>query len=103
MERSKFIRLFYRASDQLDKKRLRSIIRRSVKSNGKDKQLIQQTSKTARGMSDKMCLMEEMGDVILGLAYLQEMCEISTLELYKAINVKMDRLEQVLNEKGVYL
>ena len=46
---------------------------------------------------------EEMADVALGLVYLQEICGVSTLDLYKAMNVKIDRLERILDEKGVYL
>ena len=100
------------------KKKLRKITRKSVDSiNGSEErghhnliivmeelaELTQQTSKAARGKCDKIGLTEEMADVVLGLVYLQEICGVSTLDLYKAVNVKVDRLERVLNEKGVYL
>lgn len=100
------------------KKKLRKITRKSVDSINESEErghhyliivmeelaeLAQQTSKVARGRCDKIGLIEEMADVALGLAYLQEICGVSTLDLYKAINVKVDRLERVLNEKGVYL
>lgn len=118
MERSKFVEAFHKASDQLDKKKLRKITRRSVDSvHGNEErghhnliivmeelaELGQQTSKAARGRCDKIGLIEEMADVALGLVYLQEICGVSTLDLYKAINVKIDHLERVLNEKGIYL
>ncbi len=118
MDRVKFINAFVKASDQLDKKKLRKITRKSVDSiNGSEErghhnliivmeelaELTQQTSKAARGKCDKIGLTEEMADVVLGLVYLQEICGVSTLDLYKAVNVKVDRLERVLNEKGVYL
>lgn len=118
MERSKFVEAFNKASDQLDKKKLRKVTRRSVDSVHGDEprgyhnliivmeelaELGQQTSKAARGRCDKVGLTEEMADVALGLVYLQEICGITTLDLYKAMNVKVDRLERVLNEKGVYL
>ena len=118
MDRGKFVDAFAKASDQLDKKKLRKITRKSVDSiNGSEErghhnliivmeelaELTQQTSKAARGRCDKIGLTEEMADVVLGLVYLQEICGVSTLDLYKAVNVKVDRLECVLNEKGVYL
>lgn len=118
MDRGNFVDAFVKASDQLDKKKLRKITRKSVDSiNGSEErghhnliivmeelaELTQQTSKAARGKCDKIGLTEEMADVVLGLVYLQEICGVSTLDLYKAINVKVDRLERVLNEKGVYL
>ena len=118
MDRGKFVDAFAKASDQLDKKKLRKITRKSVDSiNGSEErghhnliivmeelaELTQQTSKAARGRCDKIGLTEEMADVVLGLVYLQEICGVSTLDLYKAVNVKVDRLEHVLNEKGVYL
>ena len=118
MDRRKFVDAFAKASDQLDKKKLRKITRKSVDSINESEEsghhyliivmeelaeLAQQTSKVARGRCDKIGLIEEMADVALGLVYLQEICGVSTLDLYKAINVKVDRLERVLNEKGVYL
>lgn len=118
MEREKFVDAFVKASDQLDKKKLREITRKSIDSvNGSEErghhnliivmeelaELAQQTSKAARGKCDKIGLIEEMGDVAFGLVYLQEICGVSTLDLYKSMNVKLDRLERVLNEKGVYL
>lgn len=118
MERSKFVEAFNKASNQLDKKKLKRITKKSVDSIHSEEprgshnlvivmeelaELSQQTSKAARGRCDKIGLTEEMADVAMGLVYLQEICGISTLDLYKAINVKLDRLERVLNEKGVYL
>lgn len=118
MERTKFLEAFHKASCQLDKKKLRKVTKRSVDTvYGSEErghhnliivmeelaELAQQTSKAARGRCDKVGLTEEMADVALGLVYLQEICGVSTLDLYKAMNVKVDRLERVLNWKGVYL
>lgn len=113
MERGKFVEAFNKASDQLDRKKLKKVMKRS--NNAVDTQhncvvvmeelseLSQQVSKAARGIIDKGGLIEEMGDVLLQIVSLQDMFDISTLDLYKAMNVKVDRLERVLNEKGVYL
>ena len=46
--------------------------------------------------------MEELGDVQLGIYYVQEICRISDEELHKSMNVKMRRLEEALAEKGEY-
>lgn len=119
MERSKFVDEFYKASNQLDKKRIKKLIKRVINSNSKEgeirgkhdliivmeelAELSQKVSKVARGRCDKDGLMEEMADVALSIIYLQDICDVSTLDLYKAINVKIDRIEKVLNEKGKYL
>lgn len=66
-------------------------------------ELSQQTSKAVRGKCDKVGLIEEMGDVAFALVYLQEICGVSTSDMYKTMNVKLDRLERVLDEKGIYL
>lgn len=117
MDRYKFITALNKASCQLDKRRFRNLIKRSVDScpdediRGKHNliivmeelaELTQQVSKTARGKRDKIGVLEEMADVSLALAYLQDICGITTLELYQAMNVKLDRLEKVLDERRVY-
>lgn len=117
IERGKFIKFFNKASDHLDRKRLKRVIKRSVSSSIKMdlkdheyiivmeelSELSQQVSKAARGRLDKVCLVEEMADVVISIAALQELCGVETLDLYKAINVKLDRKECVLNTEGVYL
>lgn len=117
MERSKFVEEFNKASDQLDKKRFHKITKKVIDANrehNKDQnnylivmeelgELSQETSKAGRDKLDRFGLIEEMADVALSLVKLQKMCDISTLELYKAMNVKLDRMERILNEKGVYL
>lgn len=118
MERSRFKNEFVKASTQLDKRKCRSIIRRSVDSicdqnpRGHHELIItmeelnelgQQVSKRARGIGDDISLIEEMADVAICLMALQEICGISTQDLYRAMNVKFDRLGHTLDEKGVYL
>lgn len=118
MERGKFVRAFNKASDELDKKKLRKVTNDIIKSiqkrDGNDRrnyliimeelaELSQQISKAGRGMKDKTCLMEEMADVVICLVRLQHICGVSTLDLYKSINVKVDRMEQVLKTEGIYL
>lgn len=119
MDRTFFLTEFLKASDQLDRKRIKFLTKRSIDAatnadGGKYGQrnliivmeelaeLSQEVSKMARGIGNKTGLLEEMADVALGLAYLQDIGGVSTLDLYKAINTKLDRLEWVLNNNGVY-
>lgn len=114
MEKRKFMKAYNQASDQLDKRRLRDVTRKAISSSKSRKlefimvmeelaELSQQAAKAGRGIGNRESLIEEMADVCLSLVRLQELYGISTLELNKAINVKMDRLDQVLDKKGRYL
>lgn len=114
MERNLFVAEFHKASNELNKRKLKKISRRPLAvSSEKCRDLIivmeelselsQQVSKIARGGHDKFGLLEEMADVVLSLVRLQELCGISTNDLYKAINVKVKRIEQTVDERGVYL
>ena len=94
------------------------VLQRSVDSNLKDgnprghrnliivmeelAELGQAVSKELRGKCDYYNLLEELADVQLGIYYVQEICGIANDELNKAMNVKMNRLERVLNKKGEY-
>ena len=117
MDRTRFIKEYNKASDQLDKRRMKKLINKSVELGtlGDQKghsnliitmeelsELGQQTSKLLRGRCDKIRLVEEMADVMICFGYLKEIGGISTNDLYKAMNVKLDRLDKVMNEKGVY-
>lgn len=62
-------------------------------------ELSQEISKFLRGKKDLVGLTEELGDVYLALDYVKSICGISTDDLNKAMNVKIDRLE---NTDGVY-
>lgn len=110
MERKRFNSTFKNASDQLDKRKLKKLLKRNINIHDgfilnieameEFSELSQQVSKSVRGMPDKTGMIEEMADSILAIATLKEMNDISTLELYKAINVKLDRLEYRLNKRG---
>lgn len=113
MKRIVFLQEYHKASDQLDKRRLKTLVKKStdVLNEGKRghhnmiicmeelAELGQQTSKQLRGIGDKFNLLEEMADVFLGLEYLKDICGISQLELHKAINVKLDRVERNIKER----
>lgn len=63
-------------------------------------ELQQQLSKFLRGKGDHIGLVEECADVIMGMDYVKHICNITDEEINKAINVKIDRLQ---NTKGIYI
>lgn len=65
-------------------------------------ELAKEISKELRDKGDKISIIEELADVQLGVWYVQEICGIHTDDLNMAINVKVDRLVDVLNSKGQY-
>lgn len=105
MDRNEFVEKFNQADDALDKENALRIIKNSFGKikNNKDgivnlvivmeelAELQQQLSKYIRGKEDFECLVEELGDVMLGIYYVQEICGISDEMLHKAMNVKLER------------
>ena len=65
-------------------------------------ELQKEISKELRGKGDYLNILQELADVYICMGYIQEICGISDSELNKAINVKINRLESVLNEKSEY-
>lgn len=62
-------------------------------------ELQQQLSKYLRGNADRIGLIEEYADVVVGLDYIKHICNITDEEINKAINVKIDRLQ---NTDGIF-
>ncbi len=62
----------------------------------------QQISKVLRGKSDKYELLEETADALIGIRYIQIICDLSDEELIKAVNVKTERLKEKLKAEGKY-
>lgn len=117
MDRNTFVREFGFASSSLDKRKIKKLIKKSVDANrdGNPRghhnliivmeelsELQKEVSKQIREHGDIVSLTEEMADVALGVIYLQEICGITTEDIYKAMNVKVKRLERVLNNRGCY-
>lgn len=61
-------------------------------------ELSQEISKQIRGKGDYYSLLEEMADVRVCLYHLQNLYNISNMELNKAINVKIDRCARRLEK-----
>lgn len=65
-------------------------------------ELAKEISKVLRGKGDYYNILEELADVQLGIYYVQEICEVNSDELHKAMKIKMNRLGSVLRENGKY-
>lgn len=65
-------------------------------------ELSKEISKQLRGKGDQYNILEELADVQLCIYYIQEICDINNDDLYKAINIKMLRIEEVLNKNRKY-
>ena len=118
MNREVFIEQFNKADSSIDKEWILDILNQSVDSNlsdgnprghrnliivmGELSELSKEISKELRGKGDKTNILEELADVQLGIYYVQEICKINNEDLYKAMNVKMKRLEDVLKANGKY-
>ena len=57
-------------------------------------ELQQELSKALRGEGNRMSLIEELSDVFLSIKYVQEIFDISDEILARAVNVKLDRLDE---------
>lgn len=100
MNRSRFIQGLKKGVVLSDKER-RRIIRRSVERQPwklkctiameEFAELQQQISKHIRGYGDKLGLLEEMADAYICLKFLESIFDISSEDLQKAIDVKLNR------------
>lgn len=118
MNREVFIEKFNKADSSIDKEWILDVLNRSVDSNLSDgnprghrnliivmeelAELGQAVSKELRGKGDYYNILEELADVQLCIYYIQEICKINNDELFKAMNVKMKRMEDVLKANGKY-
>ncbi len=118
MEREKFISQLNTTDKNIDINWVLDVTNKSVNSNLSDgnprgyrnliivmeelAELSKEISKELRGKGDYYNILEELADVQLSIYYVQEVCKIDNDELHKAMNIKMKRLENVLNDKGKY-
>ena len=118
MNREKFISQLNTIEKDIDKTWIIDVLKKSIDSNLHDgnprghrnliivmeelSELIKEISKQLRDKGDQYNILEELADVQLGIYYVQEICGINNDDLHKAMNIKMRRLEEVLDEKGKY-
>lgn len=117
MDRKTFREKWRNASTELDKRKMRGTIDQLNLADAKRgdnrlyliameelSELQQEISRMARGKNGSIIgMVEEMADVCISMERLKRVFGISTNDLYKAINVKIDRAQNILNEKGQYL
>lgn len=116
MDRKRFIRELSKANSELDLNRVINALNKNIESNLSDgnprghknmiicmeelAELTQQISKVLRKKKDSIHLLEELADTQISVYYIQQICNISNEELNKAINVKIDRLNDELDNNG---
>ena len=118
LDREKFISQLNTTEKDIDKSWIMDVLRKSIDSNLHDgnprghrnliivmeelSELSKEISKQLRDKGDQYNILEELADVQLGIYYVQEICGVNNDDLHKAMNIKMRRLEEVLEEKGKY-
>lgn len=118
LDREKFISQLPLTEKNIDKQWIMSVMKQSIDSNLHDgnprghrnliivmeelSELSKEISKQLRDKGDQYNILEELADVQLSIYYVQEICGVNNDDLHKAMNIKMRRLEEVLNNKGKY-
>jgi NTP pyrophosphatase (non-canonical NTP hydrolase) len=118
LDKEKFVSELNIVNEKIDMNWILNVLKQSVDSNLSDgnprghrsliivmeelSELSKEISKELRGKGDSTNILEELADVQLGIYYVQEICRIANKDLNKAINVKMKRLEKILNDKNGY-
>lgn len=115
MNRDKFIKALNRDNKPMDRGRYKDVIRRSIDSIQDQNprghhdliicmeemaELQKELSKQLRGKGDSVNILEEVADVLLCIGYIQEIVGLSDDLIVSAMNVKIDRLDELLNENG---
>lgn len=119
MNKDDFILKMFHAKPTLDEERVRDVVQRSIDSNLSDgnprghrnliivmeelSELSKEVAKVLRGKGDHVSVLEELADVKLVSYYLQDICNISDKELAQALNVKVERLDNILKTEGQQL
>lgn len=117
MERELFVDKLTTETSDIDMNWVGEVLRKSIESNNQDgnpkghrnliivmeelAELTKEISKELRGKGDYINILEELADVQLGIYYVQEICDIGTDKLHKAMKIKMSR-HDALREQGKY-
>lgn len=114
MSSEKFAQEFVTVSNLVNENRMEDLLNASVQGDKEYNhlpvvcmeelaELIQAIAKSLRRGSDaRMNLIEEMADATIAIRYLYLLFDIDPGETARAVNVKLDRLERKLKEKGHY-
>lgn len=119
MKKEEFIEKIEVASDKINKCHNLEVVRRSISSSTAANphnpighhnliicmeelsELQKEISKTLRGKTDIYALLEEIADVEIGLEYIKMLFGFDDSVVNKAINVKINRLENALDKYGI--
>ena len=63
-------------------------------------ELTKEISKDVREKGDYYNLLEKLADIQLGIFYVREICSIEKEGIHRAMKIKMDRLNEVLQDNG---
>lgn len=114
MDREKFLKAVNRDEKPLDRGHYKDVIRASIDSLQDQNprghhdliicmeemaELQQALSKELRGKGDSVNILEEVADVLLCIGYIQEIVGLSDDLIVSAMNVKIDRLNKILERK----
>lgn len=114
MNRDKFMNALNHDNKPMDRGHYKEVIRESIDSLQDENprghhdliicmeelaELQQALSKELRGKGDTINTLEEVADVLLCIGYIQEIVELSDDLIVSAMNVKIDRLEKILNKE----
>lgn len=118
MERQEFLDKFEKADKKVKKEYFEQSIQRSIEASMIEgmpvghqnliiameelSELAKEVSKHLRGRGDYYATVEELADALLMIAYIQQICDISDDAINKALNVKLNRLNDVLDKEGHY-
>lgn len=113
MDRDKFLKAVDSDEKPMDRGYYKKVIRESIDSLQNQNprghhnliicmeelaELQQAISKELRGDGDTVNILEEVADVLLCIGYIQEIVGLSDDLIVSAMNVKIDRLEKILNK-----
>lgn len=117
MKYDEFIRKMREPIIPMTEKELNSILERSLSPETPDKfkgfnnlvigieefaEITKETTKYLRGKSDPMRLLEELADTQLAIRYIQKICNISDEFLQKAMHIKMQRVDNTLENHSQF-
>ena len=118
MQREKFIEVYNDMPDEINRRTIKQRLHEMVASSTLEdipnvhpnlivvmeelSELQKEVAKYIRGKRDRIGMIEEMADVLIAIMYLQDICGIETTELYKAMNVKDNRISRILSLKNAW-
>lgn len=112
MDRLSFLSKLAIADDSIDKERSHAVIKRNIEASGGKhaciislqelSELSVEVTNSLRDKIDEFGLLEELADAMISIECIRQVHDISEEQLSRAVNVKLGRVEEVLDKKGRY-